>query len=89
MKTYRTQEEVPWGEITAVLYWYLEMQVEDIWRHQKRGDQRVVELSLPRLRETCENIRRLRRFLGYSGETKWEREARSLLEGETPKTQLP
>lgn len=83
MKPYRTQEEVPWREITAVLYWYLEIQVEDIWRHQKRGDQRGVALSLPRLRETRENIRRLRRFLGYHSETKWEREARKLLEPET------
>lgn len=57
--------------------------MEDIWRHQKRGDRRGVALSLPRLRETRENIRRLRRFLGYHSETKWEREARKLLEPET------
>ncbi|WP_298033907.1 hypothetical protein [uncultured Dysosmobacter sp.] len=44
------------------------------------GDQRAVEMELPYLRTTLESVRRLRRFLGYSGETKWEREARCLLE---------
>lgn len=79
MKRYRTQEEVPWRDITSVLYWYLEMQVRDIWRHQRRGDQWSVERSLPRLRATSESIHRFRRFLGYDSETKWEREAGLLL----------
>lgn len=83
MKAYRIQEEVPWREITSVLYWYLEMQVEDIWRHQKHGNQWCVALALPRLRATRESVHHLRRFLGYPGTTKWEREAAKLLEYET------
>lgn len=83
MKTYRTNEKVPWREITAVLYWYLELQVQDIRRFQKQGRQEFMELSLPRLRTTKDSIHSLRRFLGYAGDTKWEQEAALLLGGET------
>lgn len=82
MRTYRIQEEVPWSDITDILYWYLKLRVRGIWNHQERGDQRAVEMELPYLRTTLESVRRLRRFLGRGGETKWEREARRLLESE-------
>ena len=70
MKTYRVQEEVPWKEVTRILYWYLCMDVRHIRNQQEWGDQRVVQLLLPLLRRDCETVRSLRRFLGYPGTTK-------------------
>lgn len=83
MKTYRIQEEVPWKEVTRILYWYLCMNVRHIWYQQERGDERAVQLMLPKLRQNYETVRSLRCFLGYPGTTKWEREAAKLLESET------
>ena len=83
MRGYHVKEEVPWKEVTKILYWYLCMNVRHIWNQQERGDERPGQLMLPELRQSYETVRSLRRFLGYPGSTKWDREAAKLLEYET------
>ena len=82
MKTYRLQDEVPWKEVTRILYWYLHMEIRHAGYQQERGDRRALEPLLFQIRQDCETVRSLRRFLGYPGTTKWEREAVKLLESE-------
>ena len=50
MRGYHVKENVPWKEVTKILYWFLCMNVRHIWHQQERGDERAVQLMLPKLR---------------------------------------
>jgi hypothetical protein len=80
MRTYHKEENVPWGDILQILGWYLTMKIRSIRHALEREDFRAVELDLPDLQMAYDSQRKLRRFLGYSGETRPAREARELLE---------
>ena len=82
VRQYQTKAEVPWKDVLNILYWGLELRVRHIQHQQKRGDSRAAALSMPQLRTNHRAVQSLRRFLCCRGETKWEREARFLLESE-------
>lgn len=53
MRSYRIKE-VPWKEVTRILYWYLSMEIRHARHQQERGDRRTLELLLFRIRQDRE-----------------------------------
>lgn len=78
IRKYRTQEQVPWGDILDLLHWYQKMNIAWIRLAERRGRLTEDDPYIRNLRTGYKCSRGLHRFLGY-GETKTEREAAELL----------
>lgn len=79
MQKYRTQEEVPWRDILAIIRRTQKISFEYVQWTREIGMLTENDGSLRNLRTSCACSRQLRRFLGRP-ETKMDRRAAELLE---------
>ena len=79
MQKYHLNEEVPWNDVLATIYWLQKISLDQVHRTMYLGYSVEEDGSLRNLRTSCACSKSLRRFLGRR-ETKLDRRAAELLE---------
>ena len=79
MRTYHHTTTDRWKNILNLSHWHLKMRINDVILAREYADESIYTFRLSLLRESYENDRFLREFLGYRRMTKLEQRAAALL----------
>lgn len=79
MRHYHPTEADRWKNILNLSHWHLKMRINDVILAREYADESIYTFRLSLLRESYENDRFLREFLGYRRMTKLEQRAAALL----------
>lgn len=79
MRHYHPTEADRWKNFLNLSHWHLKMRINDVILAREYADESIYTFRLSLLRESYENDRFLREFLGYRRMTKLEQRAAALL----------